>query len=349
MLMKCRLLILSSFFLGGCTGIATYQNETIINWDDFEEVVLSGKDIVFDEDIMKPYHLIVRDSILITANTNTSNICHLFNLNTYMKIGEKIAIGQGPNEMIHPFFINADDSLRLFDPMKSIIYIYSYDDFINSDNVSPSSQIQLNHIPYFGELSKLNDNLIGFSYEADAPCYVFDKTGKKLSKAFGDYPTGIMRQYSDLEIVNAYRSIVTTNGIDRVILGHMFTDLIDFYDGEGNLLKRLYGPDHFHTEFIEYKEGERIGSLPDGDYYRDAFYSPLCSDNKLYVLYNGKFVTEPNYNLLAEDILVFDLEGNPLYRYRLDKGVSRIAIDSINRKIYGISSNPDYHIVEFSY
>ena len=47
-----------------------------------------------------------------------------------MKIGEKIAIGQGPNEMIHPFFINADDSLRLFDPMKSIIYIYSYDDFI---------------------------------------------------------------------------------------------------------------------------------------------------------------------------------------------------------------------------
>ena len=69
----------------------------------------------------------------------------------------------------------------------------------------------------------------------------------------------------------------------------------------------------------------------------------------MFVLFNGKFVNKPGYNLLAKDILVFDWEGNPVRRYSLDKGIMRITVDSHNRKIYGISDSPEYHIVEFDY
>lgn len=104
--MKNILLICEFFFLffSSCQNTVTYNEETIIKWDDFEETSLIGKELEFDADVMKPYQLIVYDSILMTVNENTSHICHIFNLTTHRKIGERIKIGHGPNEMIHPFF-----------------------------------------------------------------------------------------------------------------------------------------------------------------------------------------------------------------------------------------------------
>ena len=47
----------------------------------------------------------------------------------------------------------------------------------------------------------------------------------------------------------------------------------------------------FFTRFTEFNDGVQIGSRPNPDYYRDAFYSPVGVGDELWVLYNGKFVT----------------------------------------------------------
>lgn len=61
--------------------------------------------------------------------------------------------------------------------------------------------------------------------------------------------------------------------------------------------------------------------------------SPFGTEKNLFVLFNGKFVNKPGHDLLAKDILVFDWNGNPVCRYNLDMGVSRIAVDEDKRKI----------------
>lgn len=339
--------IILSFLFASCVSDNTYEDEVKICWNDFETQSLQSNDLTFDAEIMNPYNLIVRDSLLMTINQRTEKLCHIFNLNTRRKINERIDMGQGPYDMIHPFFIKSSDSLRFYEPMKSQVYTYSFADFVGSSSVIPTSMVKLSEPAFFSELSMLGENFIGSSYRPDAPCYMFGNDGKRTT-SIGTYPVG-PKQYSDLEIVDAYRSILTTNGRDRVILCHMFTDLIDFYDKAGNLIKRLHGPEHYYTLFNEYNDGVRIGSRPSGDYYRDAFYSPVCVDDKLFVLYNGKFVNQPGYNMLATTILVFDCDGKPLYNYQLDKGVLSIAVDGKNRKIYGISREPEYHIVEYSF
>lgn len=95
--------ILCSFCLGAmmvaCVSGETYEGETCIGWDDFEKVELIGRELFFDEEIMNPYHLAVRDSFLLTLNQNTEKICHIFNLNTKKKVGERIMMGQGPNDI----------------------------------------------------------------------------------------------------------------------------------------------------------------------------------------------------------------------------------------------------------
>lgn len=330
-----------------CAENVTYEGETRIEWNDFEKVELTGNVLFFDEDIMNPYHLAVRDSFLLTLNQKTEKICHVFNLNTKKKIGERIMMGQGPNDMIHPFFIEREDSLMFYAPMSSSVFTFSLDEFVWDVKARPSSKKKLEESYFFGELSLLDGNWVGVSGRPDAPCYVFDSKGTKI-QALGEYPIG-PENYSDLEKVSAYSGILATNKKDRIALCCMFTDLIDFYDGYGNLVKRIHGPEHYYTPFIEFNDGTIMGSQPDGKYYRDAFYSPYGTEKYLFVLFNGKFVNKPGHDLLAKDILVFDWEGTPIYRYALDKGVSRIAVDSWNRKIYGISNRPEYHIVEFNY
>ena len=343
-------------FLGGlclaammvsCTLDKTYEGETRIEWSDFEKVELTGRVLSFDEDVMKPYHLVVRDSFLLTLNQNTDKICHIFNLNTNRKVGERIMMGQGPDDMIHPFFIGADEDLMFYAPMTSSVFRYSLDEFVGEVKPRSLSKKKLSEAYFFGELSLLGDKWVGVSGRPDAPCYVFDSEGNKV-RTLGDYPIG-PEDYSELEKVDAYNGILATNRKDRVAVCRMFTDLIDFYDDEGHLLKRLHGPEQFYTRFIEFNDGMVVGSRADGKYYRDAFYSPFGTETHLFVLFNGKFVNKPGHNLLAEDILVFDWEGNPVCRYSLDKGVSRIAVDTNRRKIYGISDAPEYHLGEFHY
>ena len=335
-------------FLASCESDKAFQGEKRIGWDDFETISLQSKELVFDEEIMNPYCLMVKDSFLMTINQRTDKLCHVFNLKTRKKICERIEMGQGPYDMLHPFFVKSSDSLRFYEPMNSHVYTYSFEDFVTSSNVIPTSIVKLSESAFFSELSMLEKNYMGASYRPDAPCYMFGEDGVKIPTSFGAYPVG-PQKYTDVEIVDAYRGILTTNSKDRFFLCHIFTDLIDFYDKGGKLIKRLHGPDYFYTSFSEYNDGMRIGSSPSGEYYRDAYYSPVCVDGRLFVLYNGKFVNRPGYNMLAKNVLVFDYDGNPLYNYQLDKGVLGIAVDVQNRKIYGISREPEYHIVEYNF
>ena len=341
-------LVCMSIVLSSCNTKKTYQQETLIGWNDFKTLELKGKILEFDEPVMKPFQIMVWDTLLVTIDQGTGNHCHLFNLKTHKKIGERIATGQGPDEMLVPYFINSCDSVRLYDMMKSEISSYGIKEFIADTKPVTSRKYKLSEANFFSQLGMLNDKLIGVSYRPDYPCYIFDRKGKKQSKGFGSYPDGPVK-YTDLEIVDAYRAILATNGKDRVAVCHFFTDLIDLFDGEGNFLKRLYGPEHFYTRFIEFKDGDRIGSNADPKYYRDAFYSPVSVGKDFFVLFNGKFVNKPQYNILATDLLVFSWDGMPKIHYKLDHGVSSIAVDAKAHKIYGISDSPEYHIVEFSF
>ena len=325
-----------------------YQQETTFSREDFITKELTGKTVEFDEPIMKPRQIMVLDTLLITCDKGTKKHFQLFSLVNKKKIGERIMIGQGPEEMIMPSFINGQDSIRLYDMATSTVFSYSIPEFtLNADPI-PARRYQLKESYIFSELAELsNGQLVASTNKPEAPCYLFDKQGEKV-KNLGEYPVG-PEKYTDIERADAYRAILTSNNKDKIAVCHFFTDLIDIYNKEGKLEKRLFGPDHFYTRFTEYHDGKRIGSKPDPNNYRDAFYSPVSVDEHFFVLYNGKKVNGTDYNLLAKDIFVFDWNGTPKVHYKLDQGVSRITVDAQKHKIYGISDKPEFHIVEFSF
>lgn len=341
-----------SFILIGCVACNQKQQQKegkiTFKRSDFKvEKQLSGRTLEFDSLILQPSQLQLYDSILVTCNNGADKIFHLFNLYTAQKVGECISMGQGPEEMMVPGFVNRTDSVMLFDKMTSTLFSYSVPSFVSGKEPQSVHKIGLEIKPLWSNICCLNNGFVGISYHEESPAYLFDKSGKKI-KNFGSYlPTE--RAYTPTELVNVYRADLMTNGTDKVAITHYFTDLICLYDAEGHLKYELRGPDHFSTVFKAFTDGDIVGSKADPKSYRDAFYSPVSVGDCLYVLYNGKMVAEEGYNLLCKELFVFGWDGSLECHYTLDRGVSSIAVDSQNRKIYGISDDPEYHIVEFSY
>ncbi|WP_459190094.1 BF3164 family lipoprotein [Parabacteroides sp. APC149_11_2_Y6] len=340
------LLLLLSTMLA-CTSSNKYQHSISINKNSFPiKQALYGSNIEFDSILMKPFQLQVYDTLLITYNQNTDKLFHIFNLKSKKKIGERISMGQGPTEMIMPWFIQNQDVISIFDMGTSTISKYTISEFITNPDPIPYQQIKIKE-QFFGEIGFLGENIIGSLYRPEYPLYLFNNAGEQI-KGFGSYPISNFN-YTNAEIIDAYRSIIITNQVDRVAICHFFTDLIDIYDNNGTLISRIHGPEHFFPKFKEYTDGNVITTRPVNKTYKDAFYSPVNVGDDFFVLYNGKNVGEKDYNLLAEKIFVFDWEGTPKKIFSLDQGISRISVDKRNKKIYGISNEPEYHIVEYSY
>lgn len=350
--MKKYIFLNLSLILFGLIACTDHQkqddNNITFQRSDFKvQKSLSGRTIEFDSLILRPAQIQLYDSFLVTYNIGAEKQFHIFNLNTAHKEGECISAGQGPKEMMAPSFVNRNDSVVIFDMMTSTIFTYSIPEFTSGKEPEYASRISLETKPLWSNIRYLDNGFLGVSYKETSPGFLFDQTGKKTMN-FGTYPK-TEQEYTPAEIIDVFRADLTTNQKEKVAITHFFTDLICIYNADGTLEKQLRGPDHFASVFKEFKDGNIIGSKADPETYRDAFYSPVSVGNSLFVLYNGKMVRDANYNILCKELFVIGWDGSLECHYTLDQGVSSIAVDNQKRKIYGISDDPEYHIVEFSY
>ena len=171
---------------------------------------------------------------------------------------------------------------------------------------------------------------IGYQYARDSLLYMFDESGQKL-KAYAGYPIG-SGSVSTEERSDIYQMGYVSNGKDKVAATYYMTDVIEIYDAEGNLVKHLEGPEGF-----EYTKGGK-----------DAFFSPRNAGDSFFVLYNGRSRTEEGHNSSCSKLLSFSWDGKPECVYTLDDPIFTFCVDVKHRKVYGVSTTPEYHIVEYS-
>ena len=170
-------------------------------------------------------------------------------------------------------------------------------------------------------------------------------TGKKIN-AIIDYPTSSI-PYSDMEKMDAYYMKFITNDSDKIVICYYMTDLIEIYNLDGILQKRLHGPEQF---FVRVKErGGNISgtSLLKGT--RDSYFQPRSAGDKFFVLYNGGDIYDPAHTSSCKRLFSFSWDGTPKIIYNLNDPIHNFAVDKKNKKIYGISETPEVHIVAYSY
>lgn len=137
----------------------------------------------------------------------------------------------------------------------------------------------------------------------------------------------------------------------RVWLFYMLTDLIEIYDLKGNLIERMQGPECFFSAMKEMslEDGIQKVSSVAGE-TRDAYLCPLLSGDKVYVLYSGRVFSRDRSlsAYLLNHLLVFDLDGKPYKHYQLSTPIYTFTIDEIHQVLYGLSFEPEYHLVKYN-
>lgn len=341
-------LLLGACVLFSCSQKDAYQNAHVFGFDNVENKInIKAKALEFNDLIMHPSGVQVYDSILVTLEYKGENLCNLYNLNTKEKIGERLTRGQGPDEMLVPSFIDNDGlSVQIIDMATSVIYKYDLEDFIKNEAPKPISKSKLEENINSG-MQMLGENVIGYPYFKNRQLYVFNMEGKKIGE-FADFPPSSI-SYSDAAKADAYYMGFTTNGIDKTAICYYMTDLIEIYDSNGALVKRMHGPEQFFAYFDGMGNGEDATSKSVKGRNRDAYFSPKNGGDHFFVLYNGGYVDEENHSSYCTRLFSFSWDGTPKNIYLLDVPIFTFCVDKKKKKIYGITNTPDYHVVEYTY
>lgn len=325
-----------------------YEKAVKFELKDFQTIKdLTSNRLEFDSLIMQPMDLVVYDSLLITVEVGKEKIFHVYNLNTKTHINQCINRGQGPEDMLQPEFMNCDEkSIRIIDLATSSVFEYELNDFITNQQPKPKKRTKLEK-QIFLTAQQVDNKIMGCSYAYEDRLYIFDSGGKKINSII-NYPARTIQQ-TNVEKTDAYYMKFITNNINKIALCYYMTDLIEIYNLEGVLEIRLHGPEQFFSYYKEYQDGKYVGASPIKGFNRDAYMCPRNAINEFFVLYNGGFIDTPNHTTSCNQILSFTWDGIPRKIFNLNDPIFSFNVDSKNKKIFGISEIPEFHIVEYSY
>lgn len=131
-------------------------------------------------------------------------------------------------------------------------------------------------------------------------------------------------------------------------IASIYYDKIDVFDTRTKEFTTIYGPNPevFELHVVDEESGLSVGFSWDTPYqYRDI----ELTEDRIYTLYGG--ISEPEIQKtseVAKTLRVYDMDGNLLEQYELDRSLRSIALDIKNKKIYGITTDSEPGIAVFS-
>lgn len=324
-----------------------YPDAEAFDFSDFSEITeLVSENLDLDTLDIVPIQIEVFDGVLISRNRADEKLFTIVDLKKKAKVADYVDVGQGPEDMLYPSFAGYDnDYIYISDDQTSTVNIYRLNDMLGDNGLHSVKKVALGKRLISGSI-RLKNGYIGSVYDPEWSHYFFNENGE-VTDSIRAYPN-IGEELTTMEKLNTFMNKVATNGKDRIAICYMNTDLIDFRDNEGKLLKRLNGPKQFMTRFEEVENRGMISSKIVGG-SQEAFMNPKNINDELWVLYSGINSKDPDYEYSYNYILTFGWNGNLRQAYHLDHGVFDFTVDVQNKVIYAITDTPDTHILTFNF
>ena len=340
------IIIITSVF-SACNSNKEYEHTQFFTLQSFKQTkTLEGKSVSFEEPVKRPVHIYTIDSFLVLINMRTDLFIDRYNLNTLEKTGEYISFGNGPDEMIAPKHVIVQDSdVCILDRGKQKLAIYNKFDFCH--NQSPVLKKTINFKDFVSNIQLLKNGTIVTTIQSpEHQRLSFFNLNGEFIETKGEYPIIKNNELNTIQKMAGYEcSIVANEEKDKIFVAYNYTDLIEIYDMKGNLITRKQGPEGFFPSIIIHNNGNEQTIGFEKGKSKDGYFSPIAYKNEIYVLYSGKIYDPDNYDFNNDFLFVFDWDGNPIRIYNLDTPIFSFTIDPKTDRLYGITNEPEYHIV----
>lgn len=309
------------------------------------ELKLSGSFVNTDQTNM-PMGICVfaEKNLLLLIDIHDSFLVKAYDLKTMRFIKAFARKGAGPNEQLdcHKLQYSADlKHVFAVDRIKQKIFIYKTQDILDPmKTVFPADEIVLYEHQIYNPSILSDGSIVDYtSPEKNKKPTVFsfyDPNGSFLFNK-GAFPL-IKTKYSDAELNTAFLGWYTpSKDGENIILSYLNTDFLDLYSKNGNLLKRIQGPDFFDPAVKSVTKFKGTMIVPNDNAYH-AYSSARMDKDEVYVLYEGKNIIEEggyHKNLL----FLFNKQLKPQTLFDLEQPIFAFDIDWKTRVLYGLTHN----------
>lgn len=347
--MKNKLIIPAIFLLICCTNCNNPDKVTDI----------SSKEIVFDKSgtwknieteyygqknlLKNPGQLALLGDKIIISEPQCDTLFKLISIydpSMHYSFGTK---GRGPGEFLSPTLrrsrlqYDSDSTFRIFDPFKKILYRLQWKDSYDTGKpeITPgvyvpaslqivTNLIQLGDSSFIGTSTGIQNVFFSWDLKNDSTVLCGEPD---FVKPPGNFPEKF--------IPYLFTSALTTNRENgRTAVAYYLYDILDIYDNQGELIRRIKGS--ANIDFPEIKAGSASFSSDKATLYYNDIYS---TDNYIYSLYYGfteSSLEDPEIrNELYSKVIVCSWEGDIIERYKIDGIVTSICVagDSL---LYGL-------------
>ena len=336
-------IVIAIFTMTSCGRKTTENRYDFILSDKVKDTaaVLTAEDIGFTPPISAVSVYIYGDSIAVVHNTDKAHRKHveLYNINDNSLILGMIPIGNGPGEMVSANSRYNNDTLVIWDFMKSNIAAISIKNAVSDTGyrpiLRPFSLTPKCMWPYKGRLMAINPN-----------CFRYDRLGinndgPRLIVSDSNYAYKESRKY-EIQTVNAvYADFFISWENDRIIVLDTSEPLIEVFSTDMNPLKTIYGPEL--PDEIVYSTYENFGTYVAAEGDSPESYHTFCANEDFfYLAYNGDFFSRDKtmYDMNTW-IFKFDWDGNFVDSYYVDHFISSMSLSEDGQSMYIFGVNRD--------
>ncbi len=341
-LKRLALILLISILTTACKKTIHEDEVTYIEKSDFKIETLTGENLEFDS-LLRPDKIFFNnDKLYIIDGGHPTFSVSIYNLSNRQIEGRYIRKGNGPDEILHIQNLQfIGDSLVAFDNRKKRLLFFNKVNLVNEPK--RLKEIKIDNTDVKSPLIKNSKNIIDFGLLGTHRINIYNTNGKLIEKV------GYMPKMKGFELTKG----VTYSGDcqmtihdSKIVLAYKYTDLLEIYSSEGELLRRNFGPVNVppSTAVMDLGNGATMGS--GGPDAIRAFTSPNIGNHSIMTLFNGKLMTD-NYH--TNQVYVFDINGNPDRILKLDKGIFAFTVDWEKQFIYGITHEPEPAILKFEF
>ncbi|PZV76824.1 TolB-like protein [Algoriphagus aquaeductus] len=318
-----------------------------------ETIQLKSEKIYFEELKMpmkirfKNGKLLVSENSRITPGLPLIHVLDTFNM-SYLFSQGKTGFGPGEISNASDFDLGSKDStFWVYSSMEKRISEFSL--FEQSDLAMHQIKQPVNFFKAYSCLFLTDSTFLGTFVDSPHRFVEFGLTGD-FERGYGSLENFTDRTDLDNFNLSQINSGWFNSNPEKTIfaIASIYYDKIDVFDARTKEFKTIYGPDPEVFEFELHQEasGSTVIWAWDAPYqYRDI----EITEDRIYALYGG--ISEPaikKTSEVAKILRVYDLDGNMIEQYELDRSFRSIALDIENKKLYGITTDSDPGIAIYS-
>lgn len=281
----------------------------------------------------------ILDSMLVLISDDRNGCIQVFNKNNFKYLYTRGKYGRGPGETpdgnIDIKCIN--DSIYIYDIPQKTLFIYDVTQFINDNNSTSVKTIAFNTNKYSFDITPLKEHFVSRP-TSEARYTLYNRDGKNVSNysLFPEYFMNAENHNLDSER-RMYAYIEPKPDMSKFVSVSHIGGTIEIFNIINDTINKLIEKNYLDPNFENVEDLKSFYGLNT----RIGFCGLSVTDNYIYASYSGLESKDLRKKKLVDYIIVFDWNGDAKKLYKVEGGLTDLAVDESQQKMYIITRDQE--------